>query len=261
MNNTDKLIASQYLVKQANIGALLGRLSGALGKGLSFVKNKPLQAGAAGAAGLGGLGLMDMSAAMAGNKPMLFDGMADSSLVKGFRGAVEKNPMMDGLMMMANPLYMSQRVLGKLNPSMRDMPDMTNIGTAGKYNGPRLGEAGIKRSYANYLNMGGDTYSPDPVIKGLATHNLGNNTSNITTNHLANTPVSAEPKATPAAAAPAAAPKNDMNALFKTYMGSAFDPNSSVDNAKMKYLQGLSDKGVTMNAANIYDKKQGYGKF
>lgn len=125
----------------------------------------------------------------------------------------------------------------------------------------------VKRSYANYLNMGGNTYSPDPVIKGLATHNLGNNTSNITTNHLANTPVSAEPKATPAAAAlaaaalAAAAPKNDMNALFKKYMGSAFDPNSSVDNAKMKYLQGLSDKGVTMNAANIYDKKQGYGKF
>lgn len=126
----------------------------------------------------------------------------------------------------------------------------------------------VKRSYANYLTMGGNTYSPDPVIRGLATHNLGNNTSNITTNHLADTPAVSgysvqdilkrrETASTPTPAAP----KNDMNALFKKYMGSAFDPNSRVDNAKMKYLQGLSDKGVTMNAANIYDKKQGYGKF
>jgi hypothetical protein len=138
-----------------------------------------------------------------------------------------------------------------------------------------------KRAYANYLAMGGNPYSPDPVIKGLATHNLGNNTSNITTNHLADTPAVSlkrrEPAYTPTPAvsgysvrdkfkrrkpAPTpAAPKNNMKALFKKYMGSAFDPNSRVDNAKMKYLQDLSDKGVTMNAANIYDKKQGYGKF
>lgn len=119
----------------------------------------------------------------------------------------------------------------------------------------------VKQAYANYLTMGGNTYSPDPVIRGLATHNLGNNTSNITTNHLANTRVSA-PAAAPAAATPAkAAPKNDMNALFQKYMGSAFNPKSKLDVAKMKYLQGLSDKGVKMNASNIYNKSQGYGKW
>jgi len=116
----------------------------------------------------------------------------------------------------------------------------------------------VKQAYANYLTMGGNTYSPDPVIRGLATHNLGNNTSNITTNHLANKQVAAPAPAAPAAPA---APKNDMNALFQKYMGSSFNPKSKLDAAKMKYLQGLSDKGVTLNAANIYDKGQGYGKW
>ena len=115
----------------------------------------------------------------------------------------------------------------------------------------------VKQAYANYLTMGGNTYSPDPVIRALATHNLGKNTSNITTNHLANTRVAAPAAATPAKAAP----KNDMNALFQKYMGSSFNPKSKLDAAKMKYLQGLSDKGVTMNASNIYNKSQGYGKW
>jgi len=63
--------------------------------------------------------------------------------------------------------------------------------------------------------------------------------------------------------APAASPaaNTDLNATFKKYMGTAFDPNSKLDQSKMKYLQGLSDEGVTMNAANIYDKGQGYGQF
>lgn len=144
MNNTDKLIASQYIVKQANIGALLGRLGGVLGKGLNFVKNNPMRAGAYGAVGLGGVGLMDTSAAMAGNKPILFDSMADTPLVKGFRGIVEKNPMMDGFMMLANPLYASQRLLGKIDPSRRAMPD---IGTAGKYNGPQDFKPGLRPNH------------------------------------------------------------------------------------------------------------------
>ena len=122
----------------------------------------------------------------------------------------------------------------------------------------------VKQAYANYLTMGGNTYSPDPVIRRLATHNLGDNTSNLMRD---STPM--VPKASPAMGAAGvakripqqAASKNDMNALFKKYMGTAFDPNSRLDKAKMKYLQGLSDKGVTMNAANIYDKGQGYGKW
>ena len=145
------------------------------------------------------------------------------------------------------------------------------------------------------------------AVKGLATHNLGANSSNVnptkpptaspalatTTNPnypnararhqetiaAGKPPVTAASPAapgfrvtTPSGAfaqnfgygdAPAASPaaNTDLNATFKKYMGSAFDPNSKLDQAKMKYLQGLSDKGVTMNAANIYDKGQGYGKF
>lgn len=120
----------------------------------------------------------------------------------------------------------------------------------------------IKQAYANYLTMGGNSYSPDPVIRGLATHNLGQNTSNITTNHLADTKVMPAPAApTPAPAPAPAAEAPDFNSLFKKYMGSSFDANSKVDQAKMKYMQGLASKGVKLNAANIYDKSQGYGKW
>jgi hypothetical protein len=115
----------------------------------------------------------------------------------------------------------------------------------------------VKQAYANYLGMGGNTYSPDPVIRGLATHNLGNNTSNMTTNHLANTPVLSAP-----ATAPVVAPKKDPKTMFQTYMGSAFDPNSRVDKNKLKFLQGLQDKGMNLedvkgNYANIYNKMKG----
>lgn len=115
----------------------------------------------------------------------------------------------------------------------------------------------IKQAYANYLTMGGDTYSPDPVIKGLATHNLGDNTSNMTTNHLANTPVLSAPKA-----APMSAPKKDPKTMFQEYMGSSFDPNSRVDKNKLKYLQSLQDQGMNLedvkgNQAGIYKKMQG----
>jgi len=145
----------------------------------------------------------------------------------------------------------------------------------------------IKRAFANYLGMGGaadtggyaepaptataarlpttinpnyanargrgigsiqpmERAQPSAAIKGLATHNLGANSSNVNPTK--------PPTASPAA-------NTDLNATFKKYMGSAFDPNSKLDQSKMKYLQGLADKGVTMNAANIYDKGQGYGKF
>jgi len=115
----------------------------------------------------------------------------------------------------------------------------------------------VKQAYANYLSMGGNTYSPDPVIKGLATHNMGTNTSNMTTNHLANTPLLSAP-----AAAPVVAPKKDIKALFKSYMGSKFDPNSRVDRNKLKLLQSLQDEGMNLedikgNQANIYKKMKG----
>lgn len=115
----------------------------------------------------------------------------------------------------------------------------------------------VKQAYANYHTMGGDVYNPDPVIRGLATHNLGDNTSNMTTNHLANTQVLSEPKA-----APVVAPKKDPKAMFQQYMGSAFDPKSRVDSNKLKFLQGLQDEGMNLedvkgNQAGIYKKMKG----
>lgn len=115
----------------------------------------------------------------------------------------------------------------------------------------------VKQAYANYHTMGGDVYNPDPVIKGLATHNLGDNTSNMTTNHLANTQVLSEPKA-----APMSAPKKDPKTMFQEYMGSSFDPNSRVDKNKLKFLQGLQDEGMNLedvkgNQAGIYKKMKG----
>jgi hypothetical protein len=121
----------------------------------------------------------------------------------------------------------------------------------------------LKKAYANYHAMGGISgrggimpippSTPAPVadaVSGLATHNIGTNTSNV---------VSGTKPPTAPAAAPAGGA--DLNSVFKQYMGSSFDPNSKLDQSKMKYLQGLQSKGVKMNAANIYDKAQGYGQF
>lgn len=80
-------------------------------------------------------------------------------------------------------------------------------------------------------------------------------------NPMTNLPLISGRGAAPAAAASPAAGGADMNALFKKYMGSAFDPNSKLDAAKMKYLQDLSNKGVALNAANIYDQSRGYGNW
>jgi hypothetical protein len=52
----------------------------------------------------------------------------------------------------------------------------------------------------------------------------------------------------------------DLSNTFNKYMGGNYDPNSRVDQAKMQYLQGLSNKGVALNAANIYGG-QGYGNW
>lgn len=116
----------------------------------------------------------------------------------------------------------------------------------------------IKKAYANYLTMGGNSYSPDPVIKGLATHNLGQNTSNITTNHLADTKVMPAPAAAPA---PAPAAK-DPSQFFRSYMGSKFDPKSRVDRNKLKFLQSLQSEGMNLedvkgNQAEIYKRMKG----
>lgn len=116
----------------------------------------------------------------------------------------------------------------------------------------------IKKAYANYLTMGGNSYSPDPVIKGLATHNLGQNTSNITTNHLADTKVMPAPAA---ASAPAPAAK-DPSQFFRSYMGSNFDPKSRVDRNKLKFLQSLQSEGMNLedvkgNQAEIYKRMKG----
>jgi hypothetical protein len=88
MNNTDKLIAAQYIVKQANIGALLGRLGGFLGKGLNFAKKNPLQAGALGAGGLGMTGLLH---ALTGRESPVAAPGNDSFLVN----TVHKNPVLN----------------------------------------------------------------------------------------------------------------------------------------------------------------------
>jgi hypothetical protein len=111
----------------------------------------------------------------------------------------------------------------------------------------------VKQAYANYLTAGGDSYSSDPVIRGLATHNLGENTSNMTTNHLAETQ---------AFAPPAPAPKKDPNTMFKTYMGTEYNPKSRVDKNKLKLLQSLQSGGMNLedvkgNQAAIYKKMKG----
>jgi hypothetical protein len=113
----------------------------------------------------------------------------------------------------------------------------------------------VKQAYANYLTSGGDSYSSDPVIRGLATHNLGENTSNMTTNHLAETQAFAPP-------APAPAPKKDPNTMFKTYMGTEYNPKSRVDKNKLKLLQSLQSEGMNLedvkgNQADIYKKMKG----
>jgi hypothetical protein len=115
----------------------------------------------------------------------------------------------------------------------------------------------VKQAYANYLTAGGDSYSPDPVIRGLATHNLGENTSNMTTNHLAKTQAFAPP-----APAPEPAPKKDPNTMFKTYMGTEYDPKSRVDKNKLKFLQSLQSEGMNLedvkgNQADIYKRMKG----
>jgi hypothetical protein len=111
----------------------------------------------------------------------------------------------------------------------------------------------VKQAYANYLTAGGDSYSPDPVIRGLATHNLGENTSNMTTNHLAKTQ---------AFAPPAPTPKKDPNTMFKTYMGTEYNPKSRVDKNKLKLLQSLLSEGMNLedvkgNQADIYKRMKG----
>lgn len=118
----------------------------------------------------------------------------------------------------------------------------------------------IKRAYANYLGMGGALPAMGSGLGGLpnmGTHNLGDNTSNLGRD--------TAPKETPAPkkapASPANSGKTDLNAVFEQYMGTSFDPNSSKDKKKMEYLKSLSAKGTKLNAANIYDKGQGYGKF
>lgn len=129
----------------------------------------------------------------------------------------------------------------------------------------------VKRAFANYLGMGGaipGTGSNSGALPNMGTHNLGTNTSNVVsgtkpppdpTSLEFNMPyVKSKPALT---SAPAASGQPDFNASFKKYMGSEFDPNSKTDQAKMQYMQGLHNKGVTLNAANIYDKAQGYGKF
>lgn len=50
----------------------------------------------------------------------------------------------------------------------------------------------------------------------------------------------------------------DANALFRKFMGSAFDPNSGMDKAKMQHLQKLMASGGPINAKSVYDRSKGY---
>jgi hypothetical protein len=97
MNNTDKLILSDYLVKQANILRFLSQA----------FKNNPFKTTAAlGAAGLGAAGMADYSKALAGDTPTLFKGMTQAAApMKNYLDtnpmaavAMGMNPMMAGIM-------------------------------------------------------------------------------------------------------------------------------------------------------------------
>lgn len=52
----------------------------------------------------------------------------------------------------------------------------------------------------------------------------------------------------------------DYSAVFSKYMGD-YNPQSTRDQAKMEYLKSLNSRGLSLNAANIYDREQGYGNF
>jgi len=56
------------------------------------------------------------------------------------------------------------------------------------------------------------------------------------------------------------APDVDYNLAFNKYMGS-YNPNSAKDQAKMQYLRSLTDRGLDLNAANVYNTNYGYGSF
>ncbi len=53
----------------------------------------------------------------------------------------------------------------------------------------------------------------------------------------------------------------DYNQIFKRYMGSDYRGDSSLDRAKMQYLQSLHGQGRDLNASNIYNKSYGYGNW
>jgi len=151
MNNTEKLIASQYLVKQAIFGALLrgaGSLASGFGKQLgsmgSFFKQNPIKATAVTAgSGLVGSALADTVSAMAGNEPAIFKNVGDTPLVKGFREISNTNPFLADLMVAGNPIlapaYFTQKIFGKSNPS-KSPP----IGPGGKYRGPQDFKPGLR---------------------------------------------------------------------------------------------------------------------
>ena len=159
MNNTEKLIASQYLVKQAIFGALLrgagSRLASGLGKHFGgmgrFFKQNPIKATAvAGGGSLGGAALLDTGAAMAGDEPTFFKGMKDTALVKGFRELSNKHPLMMDLIAAGNPVIGPAYFASKLKGDTKKIfgkPDASKsplLGEAGIYRGPQDFKPGLR---------------------------------------------------------------------------------------------------------------------
>ncbi|MEN6624150.1 MAG: hypothetical protein ABFD50_21710 [Smithella sp.] len=91
MNNVDKLIAAQHIIKQANIGALLGRLGGSLGRGLNFAKKNPFTT-----AGLGltSAGMYDALRSVSGRDPKIFSGFGKDR-PNALRDMVQSNPILN----------------------------------------------------------------------------------------------------------------------------------------------------------------------
>ena len=130
MNNTEKLIASQYLVKQANLGTLLrgaGALTSGFGKQLAgmgrFVKENPFHAAAAGGLGVSVPFVMqDFMRSIAGNKPEYFNAMPEST--RTIRNLVQNNSVL-------NKLFGTESIYAPKGP-------------AGHYRGPQDFKPGLR---------------------------------------------------------------------------------------------------------------------
>lgn len=138
-------------------------------------------------------------------------------------------------------------------------------GVAGSYGMNRLMGGGVPAQQTPTVSTPtAVTPTPPPVARGAENTRvvtMGNSTAPAKSTALA---TSAVPATSTDAAAPSGGADSMTKAreLFDTYMGSAFNPDSRVDINKLKFLQGLQDKGMDLedvkgNYADVYKRMEG----